>query len=131
MIGSGDAAAITPERIMPIKEGKNMTCPEGQEFDAKQGKCVPCPGGKIRSQGQGQGKGYGKGAGPIGVPYKAKSLKESLFLDAALKDMREWLSKHKNAKYDWDQCIKDQMKRYGSKETAEKVCGYIKSRYGG
>ena len=32
------------------------------------------------------------------------------------------------AKYDWDQCIKDQIKEYGSKEIAEKVCGSIKYR---
>ena len=31
-------------------------------------------------------------------------------------------------KYPWDQCIKDQMKRYGDKETAEKVCASIKNK---
>tara|TARA_Y100000593_G_C4308512_1_gene337074 strand:- start:638 stop:1594 length:957 start_codon:yes stop_codon:yes gene_type:complete len=31
-------------------------------------------------------------------------------------------------KYAWDQCIKDQMKRYGDKETAEKVCASIKNK---
>ena len=30
-------------------------------------------------------------------------------------------------KYPWDKCIADQTKRYGSKETAEKVCGAIKA----
>ena len=30
--------------------------------------------------------------------------------------------------YPWDQCIKDQMKEYGDKETAEKVCASIKNR---
>jgi hypothetical protein len=30
-------------------------------------------------------------------------------------------------KYPWDKCIADQEKRYGSKETAEKVCGAIKA----
>ena len=29
--------------------------------------------------------------------------------------------------YPWPQCIKDQMKEYGNKETAEKVCGKIKA----
>jgi hypothetical protein len=29
-------------------------------------------------------------------------------------------------KYPWDECIADQMKEYGDKETAEKVCGAIK-----
>ena len=32
--------------------------------------------------------------------------------------------------YPWDECIADQMKRYGNKETAEKVCGSIKAKYG-
>jgi hypothetical protein len=32
------------------------------------------------------------------------------------------------AKYPWDQCIRDQMKEYGNKETAEKVCASIKNR---
>tara|TARA_R110000851_G_scaffold122532_1_gene251961 strand:+ start:1297 stop:2373 length:1077 start_codon:yes stop_codon:yes gene_type:complete len=32
--------------------------------------------------------------------------------------------------YAWDDCIADQMKRYGNKETAEKVCGSIKAKYG-
>ena len=30
--------------------------------------------------------------------------------------------------YPWEQCIKDQMKEYGDKETAEKVCASIKNR---
>ncbi len=34
------------------------------------------------------------------------------------------------AKYPWDECIADQMKRYGNKETAEKICGSIKAKYG-
>ena len=32
--------------------------------------------------------------------------------------------------YPWDECIADQTARYGSEETAKKVCGYIKSKYG-
>ena len=32
------------------------------------------------------------------------------------------------ASYDWDQCISDQMREYGSREIAEKVCGAIKNR---
>ena len=32
--------------------------------------------------------------------------------------------------YPWDQCIADQIKEYGDEETAKKVCGYIKSKYG-
>ena len=29
--------------------------------------------------------------------------------------------------YDWDQCIIDQLERYGDEETAKKVCGAIKA----
>ncbi len=32
--------------------------------------------------------------------------------------------------YPWDECIADQIAEYGSKETAEKICGMIKSKYG-
>lgn len=32
--------------------------------------------------------------------------------------------------YPWDECIRDQTNRYGSKEVAEKVCGMIRSKYG-
>lgn len=32
--------------------------------------------------------------------------------------------------YPWDQCISDQMNRYGDMETAKKVCGNIKAKYG-
>ena len=31
-------------------------------------------------------------------------------------------------KYPWDECIADQMKEYGDKETAEKVCGAIRAK---
>lgn len=32
--------------------------------------------------------------------------------------------------YPWEQCIADQTERYGDEETANKVCGYIRSKYG-
>jgi hypothetical protein len=32
--------------------------------------------------------------------------------------------------YPWDECIADQTAKYGDKDTAERVCGYIKSEYG-
>lgn len=35
------------------------------------------------------------------------------------------------ADYPWDECIADQMKQYGDEEIAKKVCGMIKSKYGG
>ena len=34
------------------------------------------------------------------------------------------------ADYPWDQCIRDQIERYGSKDKAERVCGMIRSKYG-
>mgnify|MGYP003676746085 CR=1 FL=1 len=44
---------------------------------------------------------------------------------------KEVYSKKTNLEsYPWDQCIIDQMKTYGDKETAEKVCGSIKAKYG-
>jgi len=36
---------------------------------------------------------------------------------------------NKRADYPWEQCIKDQTEKYGSKEKAEKVCGMIKAKY--
>lgn len=35
------------------------------------------------------------------------------------------------AAYPWDQCMRDQTERYGSEETARKVCGMIRHKYGG
>jgi hypothetical protein len=35
------------------------------------------------------------------------------------------------AAYPWDECIADMTERYESEETAKKVCGMIKSKYGG
>lgn len=32
--------------------------------------------------------------------------------------------------YPWDECIRDQINRYGSKEIAEKICGTIRAKYG-
>ena len=32
--------------------------------------------------------------------------------------------------YPWTQCIRDQKKQYGSEETAKRVCGWIKKKYG-
>lgn len=32
--------------------------------------------------------------------------------------------------YPWEDCIADQIKQYGDKDTAEKVCGAIKAKYG-
>lgn len=35
--------------------------------------------------------------------------------------------KEEMADYPWDECIADQMERYGDEETAKKVCGAIKA----
>lgn len=41
------------------------------------------------------------------------------------------LAEEGGGSYPWDECIADQTARYGDEETAKKVCGYIKSEYGG
>ena len=40
----------------------------------------------------------------------------------------KYTSSDKLASYNWDDCIRDQMKQYGNKETAEKVCASIKNK---
>jgi len=40
------------------------------------------------------------------------------------------LAEEGGGSYPWDECIADQIARYGDEETANKVCGYIKSEYG-
>ena len=34
------------------------------------------------------------------------------------------------ASYPFEQCVREQKKRYGSEETAKRICGYIKKKYG-
>ena len=41
-----------------------------------------------------------------------------------------YLAEEGAGSYPWDECIADQIKQYGDQDTAEKVCGYIKSEYG-
>jgi hypothetical protein len=43
-------------------------------------------------------------------------------------DYIAYAKKQALAKYPWDQCIRDMMKEYGNKETAQKVCAAIKNR---
>jgi hypothetical protein len=51
-------------------------------------------------------------------------------LNPNLEKIAKELSKTQNLEdYPWDQCILDQTKAH-SKEEAEKICGYIKSKYG-
>ncbi len=40
----------------------------------------------------------------------------------------KYTSSNELASYNWDECIRDQMKQYGNKETAEKVCASIKNK---
>jgi ribosomal protein S17E len=57
-----------------------------------------------------------------------KALNE--MLNPKLENIAKELSKTQNLEdYPWDQCIADQTKAH-SKEEAEKICGYIKSKYG-
>jgi hypothetical protein len=44
-----------------------------------------------------------------------------------LSDLRA-MKKIDEEKYDWDKCFQDALKRYGSKETARKVCGSIRAK---
>jgi hypothetical protein len=51
----------------------------------------------------------------------------------ALKTLKENginLAEEGGENYPWDECIADQTARYGDEETAKKVCGMIKSKYG-
>lgn len=52
---------------------KIKSCKTGLAWDPRTKKCVPCPGGKIRSQGTGRGLGRGRGRGPIGIPIRRKN----------------------------------------------------------
>ena len=42
----------------------------------------------------------------------------------------EAIVKFLKASYPFDECLRDQEKRYGSKEAAQKICGSIRSKYG-
>ena len=42
--------------------------------------------------------------------------------------VRKKTTRTKKTTYSWDQCIKDQTKRYGSKKVARKVCGAIRAK---
>lgn len=44
-----------------------------------------------------------------------------------LNKYQESMSKQNFEPYNWDECIADQMERYGDEETAAKVCGAIKA----
>jgi len=50
--------------------------------------------------------------------------------ETILKEKGINLAEEGGGSYPWDECIADQIERYGDEETATKVCGYIKSEYG-
>lgn len=47
-----------------------------------------------------------------------------------LSEMHEFGEHLLKVSYPWDQCMRDQTERYGSEETARKVCGMIRAKYG-
>lgn len=55
-------------------------------------------------------------------------------LELAQKQIAEYQLKQEGvnlAEYPWDECIADQLDRGYSEESANNICGYIKSKYGG
>ncbi len=52
------------------------------------------------------------------------------FTTVELNGVTHYMAKESLESYPWDECIRDQTNRYGSKEVAEKVCGMIRSKYG-
>lgn len=58
-------------------------------------------------------------------PFKGPDVKDPLLKDQKTADSIL------ETEYPWDKCMEDQMKEYGSKEKAQKVCGSIKAKYGG
>ena len=40
------------------------------------------------------------------------------------------LAEEGGGSYPWQECIDDQIARYGDQDTAERICGYIRSEYG-
>jgi len=89
-----------------------------------------------------QAKGHSKESA-IAICYR--SVVEGAQLEQALKDFQldpslfiipeEYrkleMSETKELKdYPWEQCIRENTERYGSEETAKKVCGMIRAKYG-
>jgi hypothetical protein len=59
-------------------------------------------------------------------PFQRKA--EEFQLLSAEKDIR--LKGIELADYPWDECVSDMTERYGDEETANKVCGMIRAKYG-
>lgn len=52
---------------------------------------------------------------------------DSEHIRSVLKIARDYIT---DEEYPWDECVSDQMDEGKSKESAKKICGYIKSKYG-
>ena len=69
--------------------------------------------------------------------YEKENMSKNKFSEFRIKTQMGLAKKDAESKgilladYPWDECIADQTERYGDEETAKKVCGYIKSTYGG
>lgn len=59
-------------------------------------------------------------------PFQRKA--EEFQLLSAERDLR--LKGIELAEYPWDECVSDMTERYGDEETANKVCGMIRAKYG-
>jgi hypothetical protein len=59
-------------------------------------------------------------------PFQRKA--EEFQLLSAEKELR--LKGIEAADYPWEECVADMTERYGDEETANKVCGMIRSKYG-
>lgn len=57
-------------------------------------------------------------------PTRGQALAQQRALYANVPDAKT------KADYPWDQCMADQMEEYGDEETARKVCGSIRAKYG-
>ena len=71
-----------------------------------------------------------QGAGRVDAPTKSQLKEMARYEVADISLVGGKKAEHheeSKEKYPWDECVKDQMKEYGSKETAEKVCGKIKA----
>ncbi len=72
---------------------------------------------------------------PIGAQYRVFDTNsgETLKQVNTAREAAEWQAQYKStvkADYDWDKCIKDQLEEYGDEETAKKVCGSIRAKFG-
>jgi predicted DNA-binding WGR domain protein len=70
---------------------------------------------------------YGTGETKMATDLRSKLIRLAHANPSLRADILPLLKESKE-KYPWDECISDQMKQYGDKEIAEKVCGKIKAQ---